>query len=93
MPGLRGKPAVMMAMSELAVGCVVVGARHIDVIALHRPGLQQVEPFALRNAFHDVHEDDVGQFLVGDANCTVRADVTGAHNGDLVSQVRILLSV
>ena len=37
--------------------------------------------FALRNAFDDVHQHDVGEFLIGDAQRAIRADIAGAHNG------------
>ena len=61
-----------------------------DVVALDRAGLEQIEPLALRNALHDVDEDDIGEFLVGNAHRAIRADVSGAHNGDFLSQNRLL---
>ena len=76
----------MTTMSEFAVGLVIVGARDADVVAFDRAGFEQVESLALRNAFHDVHQHDVGQFLVGDAQGAIRADVAGAHYSDFFSQ-------
>ena len=71
-------------------GLVIVRAREHHVVALDRPGLQQVEPFALRNALHHVHQDDVGEFLIRNAQRAVRADVAGAHNCDFLSQIKLL---
>jgi len=76
MPGLRGKPAV-----------IIVGAGYRDVVALDGPRLQQVEPFALRDAFHDVHEDNVAQFLLSRPDGAISADVTGADHRNFVSQL------
>ena len=67
-------------------GTVIVRAGDGDVVAFHRPGLHQVEAFALRNAFGDVHEDDIAQFLFRRPNGTVGADVTGANDCKLISQ-------
>ena len=67
-------------------GLVIVGAGDVDIVALNGTGLEQIEPLALRNAFHDVHQDDIGEFLIGDAQRAIRADVSGAHNCDFFSQ-------
>jgi hypothetical protein len=48
--------------------------------------LEQVKPLTLRNALYHVHEDDIGEFLIGNAHRAVRADVSGAHNCDFLSQ-------
>ena len=45
---------------------VVVGAGDVGVALLDGHGLEQVESFALRDAFDDVDENDVGEFLGGD---------------------------
>ncbi len=45
---------------------VIIGADDVAVALLNRHCLQQVECLALRNAFHDVDENDIGQFLRGD---------------------------
>ena len=55
------------------------------------PTLEEVETFPLRNTLHDVHQDDIGEFLVGNAQRAIRADVSGAHNGDFLSQGWLLL--
>ena len=57
----------------------------LHVVALHRAGLQQIEPLTLRNALHHVDQDDIGQFLIGDPHRAIRADVSGAHNRDFLS--------
>ena len=42
---------------------VVVGADHVGVPLFDRHGFEQVESLALRDAFDDVNQDDVGEFL------------------------------
>jgi hypothetical protein len=54
--------------------------------------LQQIESFALRNSLHHVYQDDVGQFLVGNAQRAISAHVPSAHNGDFLSQNKLLFS-
>ena len=83
MPGLRAMPAVMTTMSELAVVVVAVGSGQRGVIAVDRPGLQQVERLALRNALDDVDQHDVAELLLDDVLRHGGADVAGAHDGDL----------
>jgi hypothetical protein len=46
----------------------------------------------LRNTLYDVHQDDIGEFLVGNTHRAIGADVTGAYNRDFLSQDRLLLS-
>ena len=54
---------------------VVVGAENRRVAFLDRHGFEQVEAFALRNAFNeDVDEDNVGFNLARSARCFVRTD-------------------
>src|SRR5207302_6152985 len=50
--------------------------------------LHQVERFTLRNAFDDVVEDDVAQFLLGGEECQVAADLAGTDEGDLLARHR-----
>ena len=69
---------------------VIVGARDHHVIALNRAGLQQVERLTLRNAFHHVDQDDIGKFFIGNAQRAIRADISGAHNRDFLSQNQLL---
>src|SRR6185437_3537669 len=45
---------------------VVVGAGDMRIALFDGHGFEQVESFALRHAFDDVNEDDVGEFLGGD---------------------------
>ena len=45
---------------------VVVGAADVGVALLDGHGFEQIESFALRDAFDDVDENDVGEFLGGD---------------------------
>jgi len=82
MPGLRGKPAVMTTMSESAGWLVIVRAGDHDVIAFDWAGFEQVQALALRHAFHDVDEHDIGEFLIGDAQRAVGADIAGAYDGN-----------
>jgi hypothetical protein len=53
---------------------------------LHGAGLEQIEPFALRDAFGDVDENDIAQFLLGGPDGTIRANVAGADDGYFISQ-------
>ena len=80
----------MMAMSEFAVELIVVRAHDVDIVSLHGPGFEQVEPLALGNALHYVHQDDIGEFLIRDAQCAIGAHVSGAHNRDFLSQGKLL---
>ena len=38
----------------------------------------------------DVHQDDIGEFLVGNAHRAIGPDVAGAYNRDFLSQDRLL---
>ena len=69
---------------------VVVGAGEHYVVALNRTGLQQVESLTLRNALYHVHQDDIGEFLIRNAQRAIRADIAGAYNGNLLSQSMLL---
>ena len=59
-------PAVMTTMSEFGGVFVVVGAADVGVAFLDGHGFEQIESFALRHAFDDVDQYDVGEFLGGD---------------------------
>ncbi len=63
---------------------VVVGAGDPGVVADDRGGLREVETLALRQAFDDVDQDDVGEAGLGDPLRGRRADIAGADDGDLV---------
>ena len=67
-------------------GRVIVGSGDADVVAFDGTGLEEVEPFALRDAFSHVYENDVSEFLFGGPDGTVGADVSGADDGDFISQ-------
>ena len=71
-------------------GLVLVRAGNADIVALDGTGLEQIKPLALRNTLHNVHEDDIGEFLVGNAHGAIGADITGTHNCDFLSQNRLL---
>src|SRR6185369_17088374 len=71
-------------------GLVLVRTGNADIVALYRTGLEQIKPLALRNTLHNVHEDDIGEFLVGNAHGAIGADVPGTHNCDFLSQNRLL---
>jgi hypothetical protein len=44
----------------------------------------------LGDAFDDVHQNHVRQFLIGNAEGAIGADVAGAYNGNLFSQWKLL---
>jgi hypothetical protein len=54
--------------------------------------LEQIKPLALGNTLYYVHEDDIGEFLIGYAHGAIGADVSGTHNGDFISQSKLLIS-
>ena len=64
---------------------IVVGADVLGVEALDRRGLGDVERLALRDAFRDVEEDDVAEFLQADEMGERAADLSGADERDLVA--------
>ena len=84
MPGLRGKPAVMMTMSARG-GLVVVGAGDGDVVAFDRTRLEDVEAFTLGDAFHDVDQNHIGEFLEASQVSKRATDLAGADQCNLVS--------
>jgi hypothetical protein len=53
---------------------------------LHRSGLQQIQALALWHAFDHIDENDVRQFLVGNTQGTIGADVSGAYYGHFFTQ-------
>ena len=64
---------------------VVVGAEHVGIALLDGHGLEQIESFALRNAFDDVDEDDVSEFLGGDPMGCRGAHVAGTYDGNFLT--------
>ena len=44
----------------------------------------------MRHALDHVDQNDVGQFLIGDAHRAIGADVAGAHNRNFLSQCKLL---
>ena len=85
MPGLRGTPAVTMQTSAPSMRGIVVDAGEAGVEALDRRGLGDVETLALRNAFGNIEQDDVAEFLEADQMGERAADHAGADEGDLVA--------
>jgi len=63
-------------------GRIVVGARDHHVISLNRPGFQEIEAFTLWNTVHNVHQHYVCEFLIGNPQSAIRADIPGAHDCD-----------
>ncbi len=53
---------------NIGIGCVgvVVGAEDVGIALLDGHGFEQIEAFALGNAFDDVDENDIGQLFGGD---------------------------
>ncbi len=41
-------------------GPVIIGSGDVHVVAFHGTGFEQIKCFALRNAFHDVDQNDIG---------------------------------
>jgi hypothetical protein len=50
--------------------------------------LEQVEPLTLGDAFDHVHQDHIGEFLIGNSQRTIGADISGADDRDFFSQGR-----
>ena len=69
---------------------VAVATGYPDIDSGYRYGFQDVQPFALRYTFHNVHHDHVGQTFVGQAHRTTGADIAGAHNRHFLSHIDLL---
>ena len=67
---------------------VGIGAGEAGVEAFDRRGLGEVERLALRNALHDVEQDDVAQLLEADQMRQRAADLARADQCNLVSRHR-----
>ncbi len=65
----------------------VVGPLHVAVEAFEAGRLEHVERLALGHAFDDVVQDDVAQFLFGQALRGGGADKSGSDDGDLHSSI------
>src|SRR5205823_12501377 len=64
---------------------VVVAAGYARVVTDDRRGFGHVQALALRQALHDVDQDDIGQPRFGDSLGSGGPDVTRSDDGDLVS--------
>ena len=64
---------------------VIVGAGHERVEPGDRRGFGDIQGLPLRNPFRDIEQDDVAQFLKPGEQCERAADLTGAHERDLVA--------
>src|ERR1035438_1217233 len=64
---------------------IVVRAKDSGIAFLDRHGLEQVETFALRDAFYDVDQHDVCEFFGGDPVGGSRTHVSGAYDGDFIA--------
>src|SRR5450755_2740799 len=67
---------------------VVVGAEDGGVALLDGHGFEQVETFALGDPFHDVDEDDIGEFFRGDPMGGGGAYVSGTYDGDFIAHMK-----
>ena len=85
MPGERGRPAVITTTSDPADLLVAVRAGAVRLVAEHGAHLVDVERLALRQAFLDVDEDDVGVVAGREDLRARRADVPCSDHGDLAS--------
>ena len=83
-PGLRGSPAVTTTTSEPGRRVVAVRAGDRRFVAENGAGLVEVERLPLRQVLLDVDEDDVRVVAARDLLRRGRADVPGAHDGDLL---------
>ena len=66
---------------------VIVGAGNLDVIALYRAGLGQIEALALRHSLDYVNENDVGEFLAGDLECATGSNVASSDDCNFLSHI------
>ena len=64
---------------------VVVCADDLAVALFDGHGLEKIERLALRHAFNDVDEDDIGKFLGGDPMSGGGADVAGPDDCDFLT--------
>ena len=64
---------------------VGIGALELRVEAFDRTGLGDVERLALRQAFHDVEQDDIAQFLEADQMGERAADLSAADERDFLA--------
>ena len=85
MPGLRGTPAVTMHDVRAGDVGVVVRALELRVEAFDRAGLREVERLALRQAFDDVEQHDVAQFLERREMGERAADLSAADERDFLA--------
>jgi hypothetical protein len=61
---------------------VTVGAPEFGVEAVHRTGLAEIQRLALRQAFHDVEDHHIAQFLQGHQMGQRAADLSTANESD-----------
>ena len=59
---------------------IIIGADDVRIALLDGHGFEQVEAFALRHAFDDVDEDDVGEFFRSDPVSGGRANITRTYD-------------
>ena len=59
---------------------VIVGAGDVGVALLDGHGFEQIQTLALRDAFDDVDQNDIGQFLGGDPMGGCGAYVSGTYD-------------
>ena len=64
---------------------VIIGARDLRVEPFNRAALTQVERFSLRNALHDVEQDNVTQFLLRGEMGKRPTNITCANQRDLLA--------
>jgi hypothetical protein len=64
---------------------IIVGAGQLDIIALDRAGLGEIERLALRDSFRHVDHDDVAHFADGGEVGQGSADHAGADQRDFLT--------
>jgi hypothetical protein len=73
-------------------GGVIRAACHMRIEAFDRPGLGDVERFALGDAGRDIEQDDVAEFLESDQMGEGPADVARADERDFIASHQFFLS-
>ena len=60
---------------------VIVGAEHVRIALLDGHGFEQIQSLALRHAFYDIDQDNIGKFLGGDPMGGCSAYVSSTYDG------------
>src|SRR6266540_5437547 len=86
-----GHDADVRVLDDGVVGRAAAGDVHVELE--DAPGLLQVEGLPLRDALHDVHEDDVPEVPLTTHERHRAADLAGADERDLLASSHAVLSL